>query len=579
MIDPFRATGRPVKKARFAFLLPLAGYVIYLSEAAFGRPNPIWASLLLSWTLGTAALGWWLTRPEAERLLQSLDRKAGTIAITIIVLVALTFVAGSVLQARYFAAGAQTEDTAYYSQVLWNTLHGNFLSGNVQQERLYSPPVTNELALHVSPVLLVVLLPIYAVFPHFLTLLILRDFALAAAAWPLFLLARERLGGAGGVAAVLLYLANPVVIAQGFDAFYLLQLAPLPFFWAVRAYVREEFGSFLLWMGIAIGVREDVAITCAGFGLWALARRRPFKWWCAGLGTPVAWWALATLVIQPIFGGWRSGGFHSALAGGSPDPLGSYHVLLTQPSWILKVLQEGGFAYLLRLLRSVAFLPLLGAEGLLAVPGPTAILFLGRVLYSALDPFSHLALLPSCALIGSTVVIVSRLGRKHDWDLRVFALIMLFLLPSAGLFNGAKQAVQGRLGSYTVRNDPQALREAIKLIPEGAPVAAPNYALPVLSKRPRLYYLQYMQGPFTTPGSGDEQTRRGGKGRWFGVYPQPDPDFILLDNDLDRVTTNPELRERYITLLGRLSRSTNYETVWQRREYRLLRKALNAPAK
>src|SRR5437588_21490 len=133
-------------------------------------------------------------------------------------LVAVAFVAVSVWQARSLAMSVYAEDTAYYSQVLWNTLHGNLLSGSVQQERLYSPPVSSDLALHVAPISLGLLLPAYALFPHFLTLLIIRDVALAAAAWPLFLLARERVGAGAGVAAVVLYLGNAAVLAQGFES-------------------------------------------------------------------------------------------------------------------------------------------------------------------------------------------------------------------------------------------------------------------------------------------------------------------------------------------------------------------------
>src|SRR5690606_39645460 len=97
-----------------------------------------------------------------------------------------------------FAPGVYAEDTAYYGQLLWNTLRGDILVGNLVQERLYSPPVHSDFALHISPVLFA-LLPVYAVAPDHLTLLILRDIALAAAAWPLYTIARseERRVGEG----------------------------------------------------------------------------------------------------------------------------------------------------------------------------------------------------------------------------------------------------------------------------------------------------------------------------------------------------------------------------------------------
>jgi hypothetical protein len=545
MFDSFGKAEQLSWKVGITLVLPLAGYGIWLTEALFARPNPQWAFLLLVWTLGATLLAWGLTRGGAGRIFDRLDRHARSIAIGLMVIAAIVLIAVSVIQARYFAMSVYTEDTAYYSQVLWNTLHGDFLAGSVQQERLYNPPVSNDLALHVSPVLLVALLPIYALFPDFLTLLIIRDVALVAAAWPLFLLARERMGGTAGVAAMILYLANPVVIAQGFESFVLLHLAPLPFFWAFRAFVREEFGKFLFWMGIAISVREDIAIPMAGFGLWALVTGRQLQWWGVGLGIPVVWWGFTTLFVQPTFG--RT--LDVTLTGINQTPSGIYQILLGSPSWVLDGLRQGGLDYLYRQLRSVAFLGILGWEGLLAVPGLAATLLLAQVYPLAVDPFSRFSLLPSCALVGAAVVIVSRMGRKHRWELRGFAVIMFLLLPSVSLIDGVKDAVQGRVLSYAQGNDAAALWEAVELIPDTASVAAPTYALPSLSNRPKLFTLQYLH-----------------------MYPQAQADYILFDRNLDRMTTNPKMRERYVALLDTLPRSTSYEIIWRQGEYFLLRR-------
>jgi len=84
----------------------------------------------------------------------------------------------------------------------------------------------------------------------------------------------------------------------------------------------------------------------------------------------------------------------------------------------------------------------------------------------------------------------ARAGRPSDG--RVLALLMLLVLPAASLVDGTKDAVQERLGAYTVVNDGAALREAVQRIRGSASVAAPNYALPVLACRERLYYVQYL---------------------------------------------------------------------------------------
>jgi hypothetical protein len=528
-------------------LLPLLGYAIFLCESIFAPPNPLWAFALLLWSVATTLLAFKLSQESAGRLWDTIDRYANHLVIGLIITISVVFVTISILQTHYFAISAHAEDTAYYSQVLWNTLQGNFLSGNVQQERLYHPSVSNDLALHVSPVLLG-FLPIYALFPNALTLLIIKDVAIAAAAWPLFLLARERMGGTAGAAAAILYFANPAVIAQGFEAFYLLHLAPLTFFYCLRAFAREEFHRFAWWIGIALTIREDIAIALTGFGIWALVGRRQWRWVVLGFGIPVLWWGLTTLLIQPIFGRWGNSAFDTALAGGQTSPIGIYQSLLGSPAWIVAALREGGLDYLYRMLRPVAFLGVLGWEGALAVPSLAANLFLGRVFYSGNDPISRFALLPSCALIGATVLVVWRLSRQQPWDRRAFVVIMFLLLPSVSLLDGAKDAVQTRIDSHTVRNNAPALWEAIAQIPDTASVAAPNYALPALSNRQKLFYLTYLD-----------------------MYPQAQPDYLLIDRDIDRVTTNPDLRAKYVVLIDQLQRSPAYEITWQKREYLLLR--------
>lgn len=77
--------------------------------------------------------------------------------------------------------------------------------------------------------------------------------------------------------------------------------------------------------------------------------------------------------------------------------------------------------------------------------------------------------------------------------MRVFAIIMFVLSPSSQFVRWSEgKAVQTRLSSYIVQNDAQLLRDSIAEIPDAASVAAPTTALPALSKRDKLFYLQYL---------------------------------------------------------------------------------------
>src|SRR5690606_5085261 len=115
-------------------------------------------------------------------------------------------------------------------------------------------------------------------------------------------------------------------------------------------FLEKRLRSFLLWMLAAFSLREDVAITFAGFGALALLRRYPLRWVLAGTVIPVCWWGFTTLVALPAFGRLDKNSFDVALAGGSETPLGAYRVLLTEPGWILEAFAEDGALYLLRLL-------------------------------------------------------------------------------------------------------------------------------------------------------------------------------------------------------------------------------------
>src|SRR5205085_8052298 len=128
------------------------------------------------------------------------------------------------------------------------------------------------------------------------------------------------------------------------------------------------------WTSIALGVREDLAIPMAGFGVWALVGHRGFRWMGLGLGVPIVWWCIVTLAIQPAFRG-PSKSVLDVLADGPRGPLGLYRSVVADPSWIVDSLQAGGARFLYGLLRPVGFVAALGPEGLVAAPSLAATLF------------------------------------------------------------------------------------------------------------------------------------------------------------------------------------------------------------
>src|SRR2546421_5021450 len=124
MVD-VSVTPKPSCPSALLLMLPFAGYVICISKGVFAPMNPLWISLLFAWTAAATGLAWWLTRGGGDRSLATLDRHASALAIGLIAVAAIVLVSVSVLQARHFAMGMRVVDTAYYGQILWNTLHGD----------------------------------------------------------------------------------------------------------------------------------------------------------------------------------------------------------------------------------------------------------------------------------------------------------------------------------------------------------------------------------------------------------------------------------------------------------------------
>lgn len=170
---------------------------------------------------------------------------------------------------------------------------------------------------HFHPVL-VVLTPLFAVFPTGLTLLIAQNALFAISVVPITKLARERMGRAGTVLAVAYALswglANAVAVQFHEIAFAVPFLA-----FGLVSYVSGRIWLATAWIGALVFVKEDLGLTVAAFAAvmaWD-ARRSRGATPADGLNTAasdharsiapwlglwgVGWFVLALFVIIPAF--------------------------------------------------------------------------------------------------------------------------------------------------------------------------------------------------------------------------------------------------------------------------------------
>src|SRR5262245_45176322 len=225
-----------------------------------------------------------------------IERRAGVLLVAVIAVHLVATTALVIIRHHYFNA-ILGEDTAYYNQIFWSTLHGEFFRGSLTQARYTNPPISSEFGAHNSPILFL-LVPAYWVHPSFYTLLVLRNVALSLSAIPLFLLARGWLGGAVGLGVAVVHLLGPNLLSQSMNAFYPMQFAVLLLPLAFLAFERARLGWFVAAFVLVLSVREELALTAILFAGYALVRRRSWRWVITPALVAAAWWYVSTVFVM-----------------------------------------------------------------------------------------------------------------------------------------------------------------------------------------------------------------------------------------------------------------------------------------
>lgn len=363
------------------------------------------------------------------------------LTICLIILYILTF--GLLATRRHLAYETSAFDLGDYDQAMWNAAHGRGLALTTL------PSISlNRLGLHVEPILFL-FVPLYWLWPSPLILLWLQTVALGLAAWPLYLLARRRLGSEWpAVAVVLAYLLLPATQAVNLFDFHAVALSPLFMlaaiyfldralangsngmgFWSAHRWddrqdkplIKSRFTfhvSDYLWAGLffvlAMATKEDIPLHVFMVGLYVMLLRRRWRVGLILAGVGVAWAFVAFGWVIPAY---RVEGEPSAYVNYFPTlgdtPLEIALSPLTKPAefWRLMVVPEN-MASLKMVTLPFAFLDVIGLPVFLLSAPSLAISFLSNnPLQKELETWHYAApMLPFIAL-GA----VDGLARLSDW--------------------------------------------------------------------------------------------------------------------------------------------------------------------
>jgi uncharacterized membrane protein len=366
---------------------------------------------------------------------------------------------------QWHSLGVQPELAEFESR-LYSTLHGGFM-----ERHRGEPPFFAD---HVSPVLLL-LLPLYALLPTPLTLLVVQALAAAAAVVPLHRLALHLLERRAAAAALgLAYLVSRTLDYGLMYDFHMEIFYPLMFFGAFLAFERRRWGWLAAAAILAAMCKEDAGLALAGLGAYVFARgaRRAGALLATG---GLAWLIAAVTLVSPAFrhgaGGseypfvfyWSGYGHTQAeVLRGMLNPLTHVRVLFAHP-------KPG---QMFDLFAGYAFLPFVD---------PAAALFLVLpgwfVLYSSDNPMMNgpilyygLLILPF--LFYATMLGIRRLGwslgpaTRARWTVALAGVVLLIQLGNSRLFQ------QLSPGAFRQHGRTAAARALIARIPRDAQVSA-----------------------------------------------------------------------------------------------------------
>jgi len=170
--------------------------------------------------------------------------------------------------AKYVTFGYDDFDLAVHSQSVWGILHGNLHSS------ILSIPFLGN---HFAPILLLIA-PLYIVFPSPVLLLVVQSAVLAFGSVGIYLFGRRRLPESWAVAIALLYLVYPPLLYMNMYEFHPIALATTALIFALYFYEATRFLQFMACCMLGMMCQENVSLVVAAFGLLSFVDRRRMEW-------------------------------------------------------------------------------------------------------------------------------------------------------------------------------------------------------------------------------------------------------------------------------------------------------------
>ncbi|MFH1867872.1 MAG: DUF2079 domain-containing protein [Candidatus Omnitrophota bacterium] len=378
---------------------------------------------------------------------------------------------------------------------LWNSTHGNFLYYPFLEENIFGAHLY---------IIILLIIPIYALFENPLTLLFLQSLFLGLGAYPLYLLARSKLNKTLALVISLAYLLYPSLgFMNLFETHFEIYVIFFLFF-AIYYFEMRSFGKFALFIILAISCKENVSFVVFMFGIYALFKRMPWRWVIFPCVLGAGWFFLAVKVIIPHFardadlyqGGFMFSNYYQHL-GGSIFEIAK--TVLFSPSYTARfIFTPAKVLYMCDLFMPTGFIGLINPLILIiTVPVFLQNMLSSQLLHTRIHYHYVSSIVPfifSSVVFGFKKIVDDELLREYSNKLILFFLIFVIF---SGIYLEAPQIYFFQhLNAYKIDYLAKEKNRLVEMIPPGASVMSTFKFLPKLANRFDLYSLHLVTTGF-----------------------------------------------------------------------------------
>lgn len=360
----WRLEERAVRFNRF-FAFSLAGpFLAALTLPGVESSRPIHTMFFIACAtvclMPTVAFGWEVFRRDPAT--EASGWTAGGRSVGAFIVVGGLFAAYSVWFSHlainnHHAFQTRLLDLAIYDNIFYHSSHGNFLGSNFI-------PTNNHANAHFDAIL-VLLSPLYYIYPRAELILVLQSIWCGLGVIPAYLLGRHHLGSVwAGIVMALAWALYPALHGANLYEFHSLTLLAMPMLWMLYLLTAGHLRAFFILLPFVLLIREDapLAIACVAFA--GILTREPrlvrTGWITIGIAG-LYFIAIKTFImgaVDPLGGQYGFAWYYEDMI---PHKLGLGDLvisLLTNPAFAIELaLREAKLVFLLELLLPLMFLP------------------------------------------------------------------------------------------------------------------------------------------------------------------------------------------------------------------------------